>query len=91
MNKITNAVIERGPYEIHSHGILIGSVKWEATNGMAFQPPGYEAWVKLLGVPLHLWNSEGLKRITTKLGVIKCTLPHGQDTAQLEHITKQWF
>lgn len=85
--QVRDAAFEQGPYAIPSQQALVQFEKWKVTSGMAFQPPGYQTWIKLTGLPLHLWNEDYLKRVTAKLGIIKNTLPYGERVNQLHSVT----
>lgn len=54
---------------------------------MAYQPPGYQTWLRLTGLPLHLWNDDGIKRATARIGIVKHIRPYGIEGGQMKHIT----
>ena len=54
---------------------------------MQYHPLRYEAWVRLIGVPLHMWNTEGINRLAVKLGTIQGIQPYGPCARQTEYIT----
>lgn len=83
--QLRDVAVHERPYGILALGAQFTLTAWQLTDGMQYHPPRYEAWVRLVGTPLHMWNSEGIHRITTRMGTVKGTMPYGLHARQLEH------
>lgn len=82
------AVVRHGPYDLPA-GVRITLTKWTRTSGMSYTPNRYEAWIKLIGLPYHLWNDEELRKVLARVGKIRYTMPYGRHSGQFEHIVVQ--
>lgn len=80
-------MVQEGPYAIPALGAQFTLRAWLPTDGMQYHPPRYDAWVRFVGVPLQMWNSEGINRLTARLGTVQSIMPYGLQARQLEHIT----
>lgn len=87
--QLRDDIVQQSPYVIPSLGLLVSLYTWKPTDDMHFHPPRYEAWVRLLGVPLFMRNSEGINRLAVKLGTVKVIQLYGLHARQLQHITIQ--
>lgn len=54
---------------------------------MSFWLNEYQAWIKIIGLSLNLWNEEELHRVAVRMGTINFTMPYGLNAGQFEHIT----
>ncbi|KAF3339284.1 hypothetical protein FCM35_KLT16755 [Carex littledalei] len=85
--ELRDATVQERPYAIPALGVQFTLFAWEPTDGFQYLPPRYEAWVRLLDVPLHMWNNEQIIRLMATLGTIMNIMPYGLNAQQLEHIT----
>ncbi|XP_010482363.1 PREDICTED: uncharacterized protein LOC104761044 isoform X1 [Camelina sativa] len=62
------AVLQNGPY--HFDGWMISLVKWEPIISSTY-PSAINFWVKVGGIPLHLWETATLQAIGKKIGTLR--------------------
>lgn len=85
--QMRDIAVQERPYAIPALGAQFTLFSWKPTDGFQYNPPRYETWVRLIDVPLHMWNDEEITRLTVKLGTIKSIMAYGLNVRQLEHIT----
>ncbi|XP_019091491.1 PREDICTED: uncharacterized protein LOC109128838 [Camelina sativa] len=61
------SVLQNGPY--HFDGWMISLVKWEPIISSTY-PSAINFWVKVTGIPMHLWEVATLRAIGRKVGTI---------------------
>ncbi|XP_019102486.1 PREDICTED: uncharacterized protein LOC109133507 [Camelina sativa] len=61
-------VLQNGPY--HFDGWMISLVKWEPFISPIY-PSAINLWVKVAGIPMHLWEIATLEAIGKKIGTIR--------------------
>ncbi|KAF3341859.1 hypothetical protein FCM35_KLT00497 [Carex littledalei] len=87
--QLKDAAVQEGPYVIPALGAQFYLRAWLPTDGMHHRPSRYESWIRLIGVPLHMWHTEGIHRLATRLGTVRTIMPYGLPARQLQHITVQ--
>ncbi|XP_010450793.2 PREDICTED: uncharacterized protein LOC104732890 [Camelina sativa] len=62
------AVLMNGPY--HFDGWMLALVKWEPIISSTY-PSAINFWVKVTGIPMHLWEEATLRAIGKKVGILR--------------------
>ncbi|XP_010478967.1 PREDICTED: uncharacterized protein LOC104757886 [Camelina sativa] len=62
------SVLQNGPY--HFNGWMVSLVRWELVISSSY-PSAINFWVKVAGIPMHLWEVANLEAIGKKLGRIQ--------------------
>ncbi|XP_019085370.1 PREDICTED: uncharacterized protein LOC104714873 [Camelina sativa] len=62
------SVLQNGPY--HFDGWMVSLVRWEPIISSSY-PSAVNFWVKVAGIPMHLWEVATLEAIGKKLGRIQ--------------------
>lgn len=63
-----NAVLERRPYH-YAHWMIILQ-RWEPTTATSF-PSLIPFWIKVQGIPLHLWSEQTLETLAEDFGIFE--------------------
>ncbi|XP_020867963.1 uncharacterized protein LOC9330643 isoform X2 [Arabidopsis lyrata subsp. lyrata] len=63
-----NGVLQNVPY--HFNGWMVALVRWEPIISATY-PSAINFWVKVSGLPMHLWEEATLKAIGKKIGIIR--------------------
>ncbi|XP_010467667.1 PREDICTED: uncharacterized protein LOC104747689 [Camelina sativa] len=61
-------VLQNRPY--HFDGWMVSLVKWEPIISSTY-PSTINFWVKVTGIPMHLWEDETLRAIAKKVGILR--------------------
>lgn len=83
---LRDRVVLRGVYRIRP-GVVIRVLEWEVDLHMAYNPPPCEAWVRLINLPLQVWNNTEIRKTTTQLGLITSIMPYGRAAGHFKYIT----
>ncbi|XP_010435256.1 PREDICTED: uncharacterized protein LOC104777483 [Camelina sativa] len=62
------SVLQNGPY--HFDGWMVSLVRWEPVISSSY-PSAINFWVKVLGIPMHLWEVATFEAVGKKLGRIQ--------------------
>lgn len=79
-------VVWNSPYMIQP-GVEFGVIPWNRDWNLAYDPPPFQAWIRLVNLPYQAWNIDDLRKVTTKLGKITAVLPYGRQAGHFRHIT----
>lgn len=82
---LKDAIVNGGVYTVRP-GIQVRAVEWGIDLNMAYDPPPFEAWVKLTYLPLQAWNTIDLRKVTTEIGHITAIIPYGRPAGHYRHI-----
>ncbi|XP_019083131.1 PREDICTED: uncharacterized protein LOC104700783 [Camelina sativa] len=62
------SVLLNGPYNFD--GWMVSLVKWETIISSTY-PSAINFWVKVTGIPMHLWEDATLRAIAKKVGILR--------------------
>lgn len=79
-------IVWNSPYTLR-HGVQVGVIPWDRIWNTVFNPPPYQVWIRLVGLPQHAWNMRGIKKATASLGRVTAVLPYGRQARHFRHIT----
>ena len=79
-------IVWNSPYTIR-RGTQIGVIPWEMDWNMVYDPSQFQAWIRLVNLPFHIWNMRGIRKMTTKLGKVTAVLPFGREAGHFRHVT----
>ena len=79
-------IVWNSPYTLR-RGVQVGVMLWDQEWSMVYEPEPFQAWLRLWDLPLHAWNTEDLRKVTTGVGRITAILPHGRQAGHFRHVT----
>lgn len=79
-------LVWNNPHEIFPD-ISVGVIPWTLDWSTVYDPPPFQAWIRLVGLPYNAWNNDSLRKVTTGLGTITAILPYGRQACHFRHIT----
>lgn len=79
-------IIWNSPYTLR-RGTQVGVMPWNMDWNMVYEPSPFQAWVRLVNMPLHAWNLRGIRKVATELGRVTAVLPFGREARHFRHVT----
>lgn len=79
-------VVWESPYDIRP-GVQVGVIAWEPDWHMVYEPPPYQAWVRLFGIPHQALNNVDIRQIAIPLGRVTTILPYGRAAGHYRYVT----
>lgn len=74
------------PYDIVL-GVQVGIDAWDLDYGTHYDPPPFQAWVRMYNLPQHAWNDSDIKKLAIPLGRVTGIAPYGRQAQHFKHIT----
>lgn len=79
-------VVWNSPYTIRP-GVQVGVIPWDLEWHTHYDPPPFQAWVKLRGLPYAAWNDPDIRKVGIQLGKVTGIQPYGRQVGHFRYIT----